>query len=435
MEAARRNVLLVSFDDAAAYQDYRNVFGETLRTPNLDRICAQSAAFRAAYCQAPICGPSRASMMTGLSPHQLGVLDHSTEVFDVIGPEGIWSSRLKAAGFYCSSGGKVHHRYKPLPTAYHRALYNDGPKTFRSDMKMLPDIDKKKYGGNRGGWGTTDPKDDATYHDHQSADSFIDFIESYDRDAPFYREVGFYSPHGPHYTPARFKEMYDADAFRPPAEWAAGFDPHPFTDERMPQNPKLGKPRWWRESVRNYFSALSHGDHHLGRVWDALKASRHADNTVVVIVSDHGFHLGNRNRFRKATLWEQAAKVPLILHDPSRPEAREIHDPVALLDVGPTVLDHAGLPGLPGCAGRSLRGYLDGDRDPDRAVPTFYDGSIGIRRGDYRFILYADGSTQLFDLASDYWQLRDLGPGHPAFAPMLEALVASAAEHGLDIEP
>jgi arylsulfatase A-like enzyme len=432
MIAAKNNILLISLDDAVAYWHYRRIFGAELQVPNLDRICAEATAFHSAYCQAPVCGPSRASFMSGRTPHQLGVFDNSVDVFDVLPAREMWTVRLKEAGYFCSSGGKVHHTYKPLPRNHHKVIYSDNQKRFTADMHMKPDAAKQKFGGHRGGWATTDPKDDATYYDHQSADSAIDFLNSYQGDAPFYREVGFYSPHGPHLTPLRFKEMYDVKAFRKPPSWADGFASDDFIRQLVMESDKLQDDglNFWRACVRNYFSAYSHGDHHLGRVWDALKASPHAENTLVVICSDHGFHLGDRRRFSKFTLFEQVAGVPLIIWDPASRQSRSVTDPVALLDIGPTLLDHAGLPPLPDCAGRSLLPYLQGRGDPDRAVPTFWHDSAAIRKGDYRFIRYADGSTQLFDLSKDFWQQYELGPGHPAFGPMYESLRDTCRDHG-----
>lgn len=430
----RKNVLLISFDDCISYWRYKDVFGEVLQTPNLDRICATSTAFRSAYCQAPICGPSRASLMSGKMPHESGVFDNSVDVFDRVAPEQMWPFRLKESGCFCSSGGKVHHRYKPLRRPYHRVLYSDERKAFKSDMHMPPEITgKKRFGGNRGGWGTTDEKDDVTYYDYQSATSAIDFLESYEADAPFYREVGFYSPHGPHYTPVRFKEMYNARNFRRPEAWAGGYSKNPLAEDHFPANVDPDDRKWWQDSVRNYFSALSHGDYHLGRVWDALKASPHADNTVVVLMSDHGFHLGNLDRYKKTTLWEQVAGVPVIVHDPTRPEPQVIDDPVALMDVGPTVLDYAGVGPPEGGFGRSLRPLVEGGSDPDRAIPIFLHDNASIRKGDYRIIRYEDGSTQLYDLRTDFWQLHDLGPDHPAHAEMLAELVACCRACGFDV--
>lgn len=430
---ARANIIAISFDDAVAYWKYKTVFRHPLHTPNLDRICEQSTAFHSAYCQAPICGPSRASLMSAKSPHQLGIFENGISLFENNKAAIAWSSRLRQDGYYCSSGGKIHHFFRPLRTRIHRALYDDDRKRFRPDMNMPAGVRKKRFGGHRGGWATIDPADDSQFHDYQSADSAIEFLETYQGDAPFYREVGFYGPHGPHFTPSRFKEMYTQRGFRQPKEWEDGFDTNEFVEEYMPENMDLSDLRYWRQCVRNYFSALTHTDYHLGRVWDALKASPHADNTIVVILSDHGFHLGNKNRFCKKTLWEQSAGVPLILHDPRDPKCQEIHDPVALLDVGPTVLDYAGLPAIEDTMGRSLRPQIEGFSNPDRAVPTFSQGSVSIRKGDYRFIRYRDGSTELFNVTNDFWQLRDLGSLHDMYDPMFDALIDTSQAYGFDL--
>jgi arylsulfatase A-like enzyme len=125
--------------------------------------------------------------------------------------------------------------------------------------------------------------------------------------------------------------------------------------------------------------------------------------------------------------------VPLIIHDPEQPVAQVVSDPVALLDIGPTVMDYADLPPLDGSLGRSLRPQMDWARAHDRAVPTFLHQSAAVRKGKYRFIRYSDGSTQLFDLSKDWWQTRDLGPDHPAYAQMQAAHAACCLEYGFDV--
>jgi arylsulfatase A-like enzyme len=154
---------------------------------------------------------------------------------------------------------------------------------------------------------------------------------------------------------------------------------------------------------------------------------------VVILVSDHGFHLGNRNLFRKTTLWEQSLHVPMIIFDPSDPVGRVVDDPVGLIDLGPTVLDFAEVAAPARRHGRSLRPYLNGKRDPDRVMPSFYKSNASIRKGRFRIIRYGDGSYQLFDCIEDYWQLCDLGTEHPAFTDMKAALAASAADCGFDL--
>jgi arylsulfatase A-like enzyme len=431
----RRNILLVSLDDAVAPWPYKTAFAEPLQTPNLDRLCDRATAFHNAYAQAPICGPSRASMMTMKMPPELGILDNGTFVFDRVPARMGFSHALKEAGYFCSSGGKLHHRYIPLAQRHQRVLYSDGRKPFGDDIGIPEALKRRsvKFGGFRRGIGTPDGEYDDSFHDAQSASSAISFLNEYAGDAPFYREVGFFSPHVPHITPARFKRMYNVRAFRKPAGWKGYLHDSPYVEASYPEREELRANGFWKRSVRNYFSAFSHGDHHLGRVLDALWASPHAGSTVVILVSDHGFHLGNRNLFRKTTMWEQSLHVPMVVFDPADPVGRVVRDPVGLIDLGATVLEVAGIPPPEGRHGRSLLGHMRGDGDPDRPIPSFYKGNVSVRKGRYRIIRYADGSHQLFDCVADYWQLRDLGPGHPAFAGMLDALSGSAAECGFDL--
>lgn len=429
--ADRRNILLISMDDAVAFWKYKTVFGEILQTPNLDRICAQSTAFHAAYCQVPICGPSRAAMISGKSPFQSGFHNGTESVFDCVPPRDMWPYLLKKNGYFCSSAGKVEQRFVPLPPEIYHELYSDEPQSFRLDWR-LPEAIRTEFGGFRNGFATVDEKDDKRFYDFQSSRSAIAFLRGYDREAPFYRGVGFYGPHGPWITPRRFKEMYDESRFTAPRAWERGFEEVAAIDAIAPSNFDTRKWKVWRKSVRNYFSALTHTDHHLGRVWDALKASRHADNTVVIIMADHGLHLGERNRFRKTTLWEQVANVPLIVHDPQNPVPQVVSDPVSTLDIGPTVMDYAGLPPLPGRTGRSLRPQVEWERFPDRAVPTFLFRNASVRKGKYRFIRYDDATTEFFDLSTDWWQTRNLGAEHPDYAAMQAAHADCCREYGFD---
>jgi choline-sulfatase len=431
----RPNILLISFDDAVAFWKYRDVFGEELKTPNLDRICERSTAFQAAYCQSPVCGPSRTSFMSGQSPQQSQIFENKTRFFDKIEPSTMWPHKLKDAGYFCSAGGKVHHG-RGFPEEVSEALYSDRPKQFGGLGGMPPKQPHVRTGGWRKGFALTDEKDFDALYDTQAATSAINFLQSYDAEEPFYREIGFHSPHGPFVTPLPHKKAYDHRKFKKPAAWGEAYDPCLYEKgkENEAFDPEKQGASFWGKSVRNYYSAYTYVDEQLGRVWDALKASRHADNTIVVILSDHGFHLGERNRFGKTTLWEQVANVPLIVHDPSIKDAAVVNDPVPLLDVGQTLLDYAGLSPLENCAGSSLRPYLEGARTPERAVPTFHYNNVAVRKGQYRLIRYAGGETQFYDLNQDPWQYKSLGSDHPAFQDVYAALLKASEEYGLTLD-
>lgn len=433
MSKRKKNVVLISLDDAFSFWHYKDLFGIQLQTPNLDRICATSTAFHAAYCQSPLCGPSRASFMSGKPPPQTGVYGNRDKAFELIEPSSMWQCRLKDDGYYCSSGGKVHHGFKPLAKDIHDILYSDAPKRFPIDLKLHRDVAKSSNGGNGGGISNIDPKDDFRYYDAHSSKSFAEFINGYDSEEPFYREVGFFSPHSPFITPARFKEMYPITDFHYPAAWENAFHRSPTADSTVSKNFKTGHRRNWRKSVRNYFSAFSHGDYHLGTVWDALMASPHADNTVVILLTDHGHHLGENGRFGKSTLYEQSALVPLIIYDPDDAQPRIVREPVALLDVGPTVLDYAGLPQQREFLGRSLRPVVNAETaDPDRAVGTFNPHGASIRKGKFRFVRYNDGTKELYNIDDDWWQQENLGSEHPEFADLEQAHAELCSTHGFE---
>lgn len=433
----KKNVVLISLDDSVAFWKYKSLFGAELLTPNLDRICAQSTAFHSAYCQAPVCSPSRASMMSAKSPHVTGVNGPAARYFEQIPADTMWPYKLKQDGYFCSSGGKVALAYGPLPPKIHSTLFSDGRKKFKLEPRKRKFKDKKipgriEMGGFRGGLATFDENGEESLYDDQSTRSALGFLESYDGDAPFYREVGLIATHGPWTTPRRFKDMYEHTDFRKPAEWRTGFDPCEVMENVSGLNYKIGRREHWQKSIRNYFAGISYVDYNIGRIWDAIKASRHADDTVIVIFSDHGLHLGERQRFRKHTLWEQVANVPLIIHDPDQPEAQVVTDPVGLIDLGPTVLDMIGLPALAESQGQSLKPLMHGQGNPDRAVPTFLFDNAAIRKGRYRFIRYSDGSTQLFDLEEDWWQTKDLGSEHPAYPALQDAHAACCLSFGFD---
>lgn len=427
----RKNILLIGMDDCFSFWRFRTSFGARLLTPNLDRICAESTAFKAAYCQIPICGPSRASAMSGLSPYETGIFDNYTSIFDTVRPDQMWQHRLKEDGYFCSSAGKIHHGYKPLHPKVEEALYSHSLTWIGFGPHQR--VPHKKVGGRTGGVGTTNPNDDAEYYDAKSAADAVKFLKNYDRTQPFYREVGFHHPHPSFKTPIRYKDMYDIADFIRPEDWEEGFDLSEFTATFMPENMDTNADvTYWQQSVRNYFSALTHVDHHIGEVWDALKASKHADNTIVVVFSDHGYHMGDKNRFRKFTLWEEATQIPFIIHDPSAP-AQTINDPIALADMGPTILDYANARPIHLAVGKSLRPIVNGGRDPDRAVPTFWHGSASIRKGDYRITIYQDGSSEFYNLTEDPWQTKNLAGKIPQYAAFCKELVSTCKDYGVSL--
>ena len=179
----------------------------------------------------------------------------------------------------------------------------------------------------------------------------------------------------------------------------------------------------WKGTVEGYLAAISHADAQVGRVLDALEASDHADNTAILLHSDHGFQLGDKDHFGKFTLWEESAKAPLFLHVPGMTEGTTISTPVSLIDIMPTMLDLAGADPAPYNIGQSLMPLIDDDYGTHDSGPVFTQvyGSLSIRSDDMRFIRYADGSEELYDTATDPGQHTNLATD-PAYATTLETL-------------
>ena len=200
----------------------------------------------------------------------------------------------------------------------------------------------------------------------------------------------------------------------------------------MPKNIDTAELDYWRKSIRNYFSAFSHVDFHIGRVWKALQQSDHARNTIFALFSDHGYHMGDKGRFRKFTLWEEAARVPIIIHDPEA-QAQVVDDPVSFLDVGPTLMDYAGCEPMQHSPGKSLRGMVQGERDTKRAVPTFWYGSASMRKEEYRVTLYQDGTSELYNVFNDPWLTKNTAKTDPKFEGIRSELIDICAKYGVNI--
>jgi choline-sulfatase len=187
-----------------------------------------------------------------------------------------------------------------------------------------------------------------------------------------------------------------------------------------PRHEWFEKNKQWRRAVRGYLACIHFVDHQVGRVLDALEKSPHANNTIIVLCSDHGFHLGEKQRWAKRSLWNRSTRVPLIISTPGRKKAEQCHRPVGLIDLYPTLLDLCGLPADKSLEGRSVTPLL---RDTNAAwdrpiVTTFYKDNHALRSDHWRYIRYADGSQELYDLRVDPNEWHNVA-ADPKHAPAL----------------
>lgn len=425
-----KNILFIAIDDCFQFRRFRNTFGVPIHTPHMDALIARSTVFDKAYSEIAVCNPSRFSTMSGLSPFQNGVFNNESGFGDgTLRPDQMWSYRLKLAGFHCTSAGKIYHGYGVYPEEITSVLYSKRPISVSwGPPAGAPAVE---YSGSPGYGNLGYEGYDETFYDHKSANDAISFINSWPSEgAPFYREAGFHHPHTSWDSPTWARDIYDETQIISPEDWPESFDLNTFAASFFTNGFRDYRDTdEWRGNIRNYFSAITHVDAEIGRVIAALEASPHAANTMIVLYSDHGYHLGDNGQFGKFTMWEQAALAPLIVHIPGE-TPRVITKPVSFCDIGQTILDYADQPLQVASPGISLRPYIEGTTTPDRWVPTFWYGCASATDGRYRIVMYQDGTVELYDKATDPEAMNNLGRNHPAFPAARDGLLHACKDHG-----
>ena len=238
-------------------------------------------------------------------------------------------------------------------------------------------------------------------------------------DQPFFLAIGFHLPHVPIYASKKWFDLYPLEELQLPPTYTFDRDDLPEIAKQLTLNSTAPRHQWmvendeWRHAVRAYLAANSFVDHLVGKVLDGLEASNEADNTIVVLWSDHGFHLGEKLRWAKRTLWEETTRVPLIFAGPGIVENAKCSRPVGLIDVYPTLLEACGLPPREELEGESLVRLLadpDADWQPP-AICTFGPNNHSLRSERWRYTVYADGSEELYDHESDPNEWHNLAAG------------------------
>ncbi len=409
--ASAPNVLLIAIDDL---NDWVGCMGghPDARTPNIDRLASRGTLFTNAHCQAPICGPSRASLFSGLLPSTSGIYGQIADnklrqASDIMRTVTLLPDYLEQHGYRTMACGKLFHNGDAAGVFQdyggHASFGPKPDKRFKYDPAWFPE----KIGGTQTDWGAF-PESDEQMPDFKIARYGVDRLAE-DHDAPFLLAVGFMRPHVPWYCPQKWFDMHPIETIDLPPYRADDLDDVPEISRRVNELPAMPTTRWaieageWRNIVQSYLACTTFVDAQVGKVLDALQESRYADNTVVILWSDHGYHLGEKNRFAKQALWDRANRVPLIIATASSNEAATCDRPVGLIDLYPTILDLCGLPANAMNEGHSLVPLL---HDPHRdwqhpTVTTYGRNNHAVQSGRYRFYRYEDGSMELYDHRTD----------------------------------
>ena len=351
------NVVLITIDDL---NDWVGCLGghPQARTPSLDALAARGTLFTNAHCQAPVCTPSRASLFTGRLPSTTGMYFLQPNLSQVAGLADVvtLAERFAAEGYATLGVGKLYHgpedRYFQT---YGGAKGGFGPRP--AEKLAYP------QGHPLWDWGPY-PASDAQMPDTKVADWAIARLAE-EREGPFFLAVGFWRPHVPMYVPAPWFDAF-REQIRLPTTRADDRDDLPRYAAELTVGHPAPRHEWmvehdaWRDAVHAYLASGSFVDHQVGRVLAALEASDHAGDTIVVLLSDHGFHLGEKQRWAKRSLWEESTRVPLILAGPGVPVGRRDAG-VGLVDVYPTLLELCGLSAQADLDGHSLVPLLRGE--------------------------------------------------------------------------
>lgn len=403
------NILLLCVDDLNDWVGYLGAH-PGVHTPNIDRLRRQSYSFNRAYCSVPVCIASRASAMWGLRPESTKV--HETD--DVVAYRELMQSPqlyplphfFSEAGYETISTGKVFHWAMGTKRLWDVFLpYKDSPFTF-GDHGTLFD------------YGLLAPGE--VHTDQISANFAIEQLQA-THTKPWFMAIGMFQPHVPWRLPQWAFDLHpidkvvlpevredDLDDIPPAGVKLARFPIAKIGDHEITQHELVVRSGLWREHVQAYMAACSHTDAMIGQILDVLDASPYADNTAVVLWSDHGFHLGEKLHWHKMALWEHANRIPLLIRAPGRVEAGGSFDlPVSLLDLAPTLTDIAGIPQPTQFEGASLLGITPAIAAARPAQMRWGD-AVSTRIGKWRWTRYADGGEELYDLSVDPMEHNNL---------------------------
>jgi len=428
------NVLFIAADDMNCDL---GAFGDPqVKTPHLDRLAAMGVRFDRAYCQQPLCGPSRASLMTGLRPDTLDMHTLAHELRKK-NPDVVTLGQLfRRNGYFSARAGKIYHYGNPSQIGTNG---NDDPATW--DERYNPaGIDEHRedeiirHGRKKGGLGISmawwDPESaDEEHTDGMVASKIVELIEA-KKDEPFFLAAGFFNPHCPYVAPKKYFDLYPLEDIEIPDLEEAKADLEdvpPMAVQRDTRNwPYFFKDvtvEEARKCKRAYYACQSFVDAQVGRLLDALERNGLMEKTVIVFWSDHGYFLGEKGLWYKRKAFERSARMPLVIAGPGLAKGESTEEPVELLDLYPTLADLCGLAPPDGLEGASLRPLLTdpavAEWDKPAVTQVWHDPKAwgySIRTDRWRYTEWREGEAgrELYDHRSDPEEIHNLAddPGH-----------------------
>lgn len=406
----RPNVLMICIDDL---NDWVGCLGghPDVKTPHIDRLAKQGRNFANAHCVVPVCSPSRVSVMSGLHATTHGSYDLGPSYQSIKRLDNVpcMQAYFQKHGYRTFAGGKVlHHGFTgSLATVIDVKLTGRGGPRPKQQMN---------WPGGAWDWGAF-PESDDLMGDYTLAKNAAAALKEKHKQ-PFFMSVGLFRPHVPMFVPAKWFDLYEREKITLPKAPLSDLDDLPPNFKGRlniePTHAEVQQKGDWRGMVHAYLACVSFADMCVGTVMEGLNNGPNKDNTIVVLWSDHGFHLGEKQHWAKRTLWEESTRTPLIMAGTGIRAGVDCREAVSLLDIYPTLIDLCRLPKNPRLDGISLLPQLKDPQTPrmEPVISTSYYENHAIRTKDWRYIRYADGAEELYDHRIDSDEFNNLA-NHP----------------------
>jgi arylsulfatase A-like enzyme len=441
----RPNVLMIAVDD---WNDWVGALGghPQVQTPNLDRLARRSMLFTDAQTAAPICNPSRASLLTGRHPANSGVYDNDQPWRPAMPNVVTLPQCFRQNGYRVAGGGKVFHHGRGYndPASWDEYFFwNPAARAngWHDGYSFPPDPEPKRpvtpmpsVSWRNFDWAPMDVAE-SEMPDYKLAAWAGELLQQR-QEKPLFLATGFFRPHIPWYVPRKYFDLYPLDEVIVPEVKEDDLGDMPpvareFALNQFSRHDLLVSTGNWKRAVQAYLACISFSDAMIGRLLDALDASPQRDNTVVALWSDHGYHLGEKWHWHKQGLWYRATHVPMIVRAPgvTRAGAR-CEAPVSLLDLYPTLTDLAGVPTPGGLDGQSLRALLTEPRTEWKrpVLTTYLKGNHAVTTARWRYIRYHDGGEELYDRRQDPNEWVNLA-GRPTLEQVKAELAKALPKH------
>lgn len=439
----RPNVLFISVDDL---NDWIEPLGghPQSRTPKLNRLADEAVNFTQNYCASPSCNPSRTALLTGIHTYNSGMYSNYQVWREVLPDAQTLPQYFSENGYWSAGAGKIFHNNMPDPQSwedYYPSKEKHMPDYFypNPDTTVNMPVFQNMYGDFD--WSPIELPDEET-GDYKSVEWIINQLRR-EHTRPFFLACGIYRPHVPWYVPQKYFDMFPIELIKLPKVLENDLDDIGERGRELAYrsggyHKHVVEAGQWEKAIQGYLASIAYADALVGRLLDALENSRYADNTIVMLWSDHGWQLGEKEHWRKFALWENVARTVLMIKVPKGtvglPEGSKVGvrcDRItSLMDMFPTLIELCGLPEKEGLDGRSLVPLLKNPATEWNypALTTYDYSEFSIRTENWRYVRYIDDSEELYDHRNDPEEWTNLADD-PKYKEIKEELAKHIPEN------